>query len=857
MITLPAPILLDALLDAVEGIGLGCTIVVSKSDRLERLYANEAMARIFGVDLETMRKTSPLTALPPDERAKYIAMRARKMAGGAVPSFDETTIIRSDGALIPVEIGLGRGIVDGVSATFVFMRDVSSKREMEAALTESEDRFRRLADASSDAITVLAEGRYVYANAVALSHLRLATFDELSSYDPWARMPADRRVEVLERIARLDRGGARRPLIHRVPTEGGPERVLEASLSVVNFGGVRSIMSCTRDVTGLTSAWADPLGVPSAGVARELKNSLSSVGEAVRKLRDMANRHGFSNEVNGTLDQVDETARQMTDIISDVLRPRLVETPTNRAGAERARRSLGVNLDELMFRALLSASGSGTSAPGVPLESGTMAGVHVRLMVRVPVTLEAAAGRLTPLTGKKLQALLAVLAVERRAHSREELAALLWGDMADERARHNLRQALSKLRRLLGEVVITEGDQIRLVPSMCTSDVEELDDAIARRNVETVIRIYRCELLEGLSVREDPFDVWLREVRASIRSRVCKVIDAYIAERIDGSAGTELELLVRRRLEIDPACEEAHGALMKILWRTGRRTEAIRQHAICGARLREAFGAPTSAAIDALLEEIRADTGVSRPSSAPKATGQPPTVAVMPFENLADAEEGYLSDGISEDIITGLARFQSTMVIARSTSFRLRGEGLSVRELGERLGASYVVQGSLRRAEGLVRVNVQLVCPPTARQLWAHRFDGELSAVFALQDEVTMAIVSTLANRVEAARFAEVRRVPTESLGAHDCVLRGKHHHHLCTPHDCELAIEYFRRAIDRDETYALAHAWLACGLGQAMRFRRGEIRSRDGRHGGATVERPSRGPLPPLGVGMRCQVRG
>jgi TolB-like protein len=434
-------------------------------------------------------------------------------------------------------------------------------------------------------------------------------------------------------------------------------------------------------------------------------------------------------------------------------------------------------------------------------------------------------------TGKKLQALIAYLAVEQRQHSRDELAALLWGEMNDERARHNLRQTLSKLRKTFGDSIAMDGDRLRFDLAVCSCDVHQLEKAIAGGDLEVATNLMEGGFLEGLATREDAFDDWLRSTRLRLRTSMCAAIDSHIESHLSEGRHSEAEGLIRRRLEIDPACEHAHRALMRIAWQEGRRVEAIRQYETCAEILRSELGVEVSAETEALLATIRAGSPaepqtVTPPStSAPASTAQalspdPPSVAVMAFENLASDEDRYFTDGVSEDIITGLSYFGSLMVIARQSTFRLRDSELSVREVGEQLGADYIVQGSVRKNQRSVRINVQLVDAETERHVWAQRFDLELEDVFIAQDEVVSTLVSTLAGRVEAARAANVRRMPEERLDAYERVLRGKLHHHQKTVEDCRLAIEHFEQAIERDADYALGHAWLACGLGQALGFR-------------------------------------
>ncbi len=295
---------------------------------------------------------------------------------------------------------------------------------------------------------------------------------------------------------------------------------------------------------------------------------------------------------------------------------------------------------------------------------------------------------------------------------------------------------------------------------------------------------------------------------------------------IDQKKNDEAMDVLGRRLALDPACEPAHRKLMELLASGGRRSDALRQYQICVDALKRELGADpsqeTKAAYSAILNVDGSEivSTAARHSSAPASPeSDRPMVAVLPFDNLSSEEDAYFVDGMTEDITTALSWFHSLQVIARGSSFVYRGRDVPEHEIAAALGAQFLVRGSVQRAGQKVRINVHLVDGARGLNLWGHRYDRELEDVFQVQDEITTTVVSTLAGRVEDVQLSHVHSAPVERLEAYDILLRGKYHHHRFTAEDCRTCIDMFGRAIDRDPSYAVAHAWLACGLGQAMVF--------------------------------------
>jgi adenylate cyclase len=198
------------------------------------------------------------------------------------------------------------------------------------------------------------------------------------------------------------------------------------------------------------------------------------------------------------------------------------------------------------------------------------------------------------------------------------------------------------------------------------------------------------------------------------------------------------------------------------------------------------------------------------------ATARKPSIAVLPLVNMSgDPEQEFFADGLTEDIITELSRFRDLLVISRNSTFVHKGKAVKVQEVAREFGVDYVLEGSVRKAGDRIRVTVQLIDAETDRHIWAERYDRELKDIFAIQDEMTRAIVATLPGRVEAATHDRAKRKPTDNMAAYECVLTARVLHHRSIREDNAEAQRLLDRALALDPNYAHAHAWKACVLGQ------------------------------------------
>lgn len=204
-------------------------------------------------------------------------------------------------------------------------------------------------------------------------------------------------------------------------------------------------------------------------------------------------------------------------------------------------------------------------------------------------------------------------------------------------------------------------------------------------------------------------------------------------------------------------------------------------------------------------------------ASVAAAPGRKPSIAVLPLVNMSgDQEQEFFADGLTEDVITELSRFHDLMVISRNSTFVYKGKAVKVQEVARELGVDYLLEGSVRKSGDRVRVTVQLIDAESDRHIWAERYDRKLEDVFAIQDEITRAIVATMAGRVEAATHDRAKRKPTDNMAAYECVLAAKVLHHRSARDDNRQALQLLDRALALDPNYAHAHAWKGCVLGQA-----------------------------------------
>jgi TolB-like protein len=411
-------------------------------------------------------------------------------------------------------------------------------------------------------------------------------------------------------------------------------------------------------------------------------------------------------------------------------------------------------------------------------------------------------------TQRKAIALLALLAgAGRRGISRDKILAMLWPETPSERATHRLNQLLYSLRRDLDVANVFLGSaELRLNPDVLAVDLAEFTAALEAGDFARAVGVYGGPFLDGFYLSDAPeFEHWVEGERTRLAQRYAAALEGLARAAAAGGDLVGAANWWRQLAQAEPLNARVAVAYMEALAAAGNRPSALRFMNAYETLLRQEFDTEPDPAVVAAAERLkRAATGAA--DLAPSA----PAIAVLPFANLTpDGEAEYFSDGLTDELIGALGRMPGLRVASRTSVYALRGKGLDAREIGERLGVSALVEGTVRKVGGRIRLTARLVNAADGCQLWSEAYDRIMDDVFPLQEEVARALTAALPVGLARAAPPVVRR-PTAVVDAYTLYLRGRYAAQKRTPEGLSLGIEYFEQAVERDPGYALAHAGLA-----------------------------------------------
>jgi len=485
-----------------------------------------------------------------------------------------------------------------------------------------------------------------------------------------------------------------------------------------------------------------------------------------------------------------------------------------------------------------------------------------------------------PLAGRAAQrrriALLAMLAVAReRGMSRDKLIAYLWPEQDAEHGRPLLSDSIYRVNQALGaEAIVGAGEDLRLSPEALPSDVGAFENAIDAADWQRAVEQYGGPFLDGFFLAEaEEFERWATTERDRLGRAYARAIEALSESAERRGDAVEAVRWWRALAAHDPYSSRVVVRLMRALDRSGDRAAALQHARIHATLLAEEFGTEPDAAVAELAASMRAQLIAPTPppptplhtaaeadpqrapTPPPPVAAQPQTrsrrwpvaaaviaiviavavaargrasdggktdsasVAVLPFIDLSAARDHeYFSDGMTEELINTLGRVQGVRVASRTSSFAFKGKTLDVRDVGTRLGVATVLDGSVRAADGTLRITARLSNARDGYQLWSRTYERKLEDVFVIQEEISRSIVETLKGTlIGSADSAATERRDTD-LEAYSLYLRGRHALYMKgryswyrrTEEGLRTAAAYFAQAIEKDSTYALAHAGLA-----------------------------------------------
>lgn len=398
--------------------------------------------------------------------------------------------------------------------------------------------------------------------------------------------------------------------------------------------------------------------------------------------------------------------------------------------------------------------------------------------------------------------------------TRERLAGLFWPDRGEAQSRASLRQCLVELRALLGEGLRAEREWIAVDHRAMTSDWSELHTALtgdATAFASALASIAGEPLLDGMEFGE-AFDDWLRACRATTEARLAAGVLRHI-NQCNAAGDWSAALAVADAWNCRDPCDEAvvGAAIATEMARDAPAAARRRFRTLEAALSRQGDGPPGSAVRAALEGAPAADSGPCVSTPVDFATGGDlvlparPSIAVMPFTDINAGAE--FSDGMVEEIGTALSRFTGLFVIAGRSSLSYRDSGKPTHHIARELGVRYLLEGSVRRADGRIRITVKLLDAVIGEQIWADRFDDVLADVFDLQDRVASAVACQIdATLVDAEMRRAVHR-PTNSPDSYELCLVANA---LLTRYERAAvvdALDHAERAVALDPDYGWAVA--------------------------------------------------
>jgi TolB-like protein/Flp pilus assembly protein TadD len=412
---------------------------------------------------------------------------------------------------------------------------------------------------------------------------------------------------------------------------------------------------------------------------------------------------------------------------------------------------------------------------------------QARLRLLGAFALITADGARVQITNRRARGLLAYIHLSPdHSAQRERLCGLFWSDRGEAQAKASLRQCLFELKDGLSaaglDLLDIGRETVALRARSVISDLDELDRAVKAEDTDAVVATLaamgRERLLEAVELG-GLFQDWLDQARAQVEQALADGVHGLLARLEAAGRWAKARVIAEAFLQRDPLDEAVVAAAIRADIATGGAAIAHRRFQALKDALAREFGAAPGAAV---CEAI--GLAASRPSPPPEPVASPaaaspdrPTIAVLPFGfPPGDQEQAYFAEGVAEDIIAGLARSKLLIVMPRQSSLTFDARGLNTERICAALGVDYLVQGQVRRTATAVRVSADLINGRDDKIVWSARYDRPINDLFAVQDEITTAIVGTIEPALLGHEEARALRTTHNSLAHWDLLMRGRWH---------------------------------------------------------------------------------
>ena len=474
---------------------------------------------------------------------------------------------------------------------------------------------------------------------------------------------------------------------------------------------------------------------------------------------------------------------------------------------------------------------------------------------------------------RRLALLAVLAAAGERGRSRDQLLLLFWPEATQSRARHSLDQLLYALRGALGESAFDGPNPVRLNADIVSSDVGVFNSALARGDLDAAVAEYRGPFLDGFHLDDAPeFEQWVESERARLTGSYSAALER-LAQSAEAAQDHATAVRWWRKLtEADPVSSKNATGLIRALMNAGDHAAALQYAERYEAVVAKELGTSVGPAVAGLVAEVRAEAKTESlagmkavplpnakartapladwalpfspeqvrsprrrsvpyvigalvtvalviaavwlwwllPNEARPGDATEPSIAVLPFANVSqDPHDATIMDGLGEELIAVLAKIPNLRVIARTSALAFKDSELGVRRIADSLGVSHILEGSVQKSGTQLRVQVRVVAARDETAIWSETYNRELRDVFQVQDDIARSVARELGVRLNASPREPLRRLPTQSVEAYELYLRGSDRTLMRSDSAAHVGLEYFRRAVALDSSFAAAWAFL------------------------------------------------